>query len=64
MVLEFYSNIIFKGLLVALGGYNGDELLKSIECYCTQKKAWEIGPAMIEVRSGHGAAISIDFSHK
>lgn len=47
---------VIDRLLYAIGGFNGDERLTSIECYHPENNAWTILPPMKTGRSGAGVA--------
>lgn len=47
---------VVNRLLYAIGGFDGNERLASIECYHPENNAWTILPPMETGRSGAGVA--------
>lgn len=47
---------VVNRLLYAIGGFDGNERLSSIECYHPENNAWTILPPMNVGRSGAGVA--------
>lgn len=47
---------VVNRLLYAIGGFDGDERLPSIECYHPENNAWTVLPPMKAGRSGAGVA--------
>lgn len=47
---------VVNRLLYAIGGFNGNERLSSMECYHPENNAWTILPSMETGRSGAGVA--------
>lgn len=47
---------VINRLLYAIGGFDGNERLPSIECYHPENNAWTILPPMKTGRSGAGVA--------
>lgn len=45
---------VVNRLLYAIGGFDGTERLKSIECYHPENNAWTLIPSMNIGRSGAG----------
>lgn len=48
---------VVNRLLYAIGGFDGTERLKSIECYHPENNAWTLIPSMIVGRSGAGIVV-------
>jgi kelch-like protein 19 len=59
----FAKIFLIIGRLIALGGYNGTDFVSTVESYNTESEEWIIVGNMTSERSGHGAAITIDFVH-
>ncbi len=51
------------GGIIALGGYNGVDFVSTAELYKPDTEEWIIVGNMSSERSGHTAAMSIDFVH-
>lgn len=52
---------VVNRLLYAIGGFDGNERLASIECYHPENNAWTILPPMKIGRSGAGVAAYVFF---
>ena len=48
---------------MALGGYNGVDFVSTVEMYNSDTDQWMVVGNMTSERSGHAAAITIDFVH-
>jgi N-acetylneuraminic acid mutarotase len=54
---EHLAAVVFEDELWAIGGRQEANTLASIDIYDPDTDTWRDGPAMIEARSGHGAAV-------
>ena len=45
---------VLDGLLYAVGGFNSENRLRTVECYCPQEKQWKTIASMNTPRSGAG----------
>ena len=60
----FFEKIfLIIGRLLAMGGYNGTDFVSTVELYNPESEEWIIFGNMTSERSGHGAAVTIDFVH-
>ncbi len=55
---------VWNSKLIALGGYDGNEFLSSVECYDMEKKQWEQVIQLTSERSGHAAVVSVEKNSK
>ena len=47
---------VLNRMLYAIGGFDGENRLRSAECYCPDTKKWSLVAPMNTPRSGAGAA--------
>lgn len=59
MNLQSFKSLIFFATfqLYAIGGFDGEHRLTSMECYHPENNAWTIMPSMKSSRSGSGVAV-------
>ena len=45
---------VLDGLLYAVGGFDSEDRLRTVECYCPETNEWKLSAPMNTPRSGAG----------